>query len=318
MRLRRSFVAALAACLGVTAVAAPPVQADPSAEEVKAQIAALEAEYAAVTDALNNNQNVLAQAQAQLESTTAQLQGAEERLAEMNNQVVQVALYQMQSQDLSQSLLLFSSDDATTMMDKLIALQQVDYTFTNLLSIYQAEQEELAQLKAAQEQATITIANSEETMKTQLAEIKAKEAEARSLRAKVVSPRDVGDNTGLTPHAIEVKGTLAGVFTQITNIGGYRAGDWGDHGSGRALDVMIPGWSGADGIALGDSIARWCQDNYRTLDIKYLIWRQRYWQAGWGVNNWQWMADRGSPTQNHYDHVHISLNSGPPCSRVAE
>jgi hypothetical protein len=49
--------------------------------------------------------------------------------------------------------------------------------------------------------------------------------------------------------------------------------------------------------------------NARTLGVSYVIWRQRYWPVGRAVGAWSGMEDRGSPTQNHYDHVHISLNS---------
>ena len=42
------------------------------------------------------------------------------------------------------------------------------------------------------------------------------------------------------------------------------------------------------------------------LNIKYVIWQQRSWKPERGT--WRLMADRGSPTQNHMDHVHISVH----------
>jgi hypothetical protein len=310
MRMRRggAVVAAAAACLAlVVALPGPALHADPTADEIKQQIADYEAEYARLTDAYATAATDIEVAQAQLDQTAAQLAQAEADVADLALQVSQFALLQWQEQGLNQSLVLLASADTTTLLGRMATVQQFDYQFAWLLRQYEDEKTNLAQLRATQEAAVTALTDGRAAMEQQMLDIQAKTVEARNLLATVVSPRDVGDNTGLTDHAIEVKGTLAGVFPTITTIGGYRAGDYGDHGSGLALDVMIPDWEGA-GVELGDTIARWCQDNYRTLGIKYLIWRQRYWQAGWSPDSWQWMADRGSPTQNHYDHVHISLN----------
>ncbi|KGN36677.1 hypothetical protein N803_04195 [Knoellia subterranea KCTC 19937] len=83
----------------------------------------------------------------------------------------------------------------------------------------------------------------------------------------------------------------------ISNIGGYRAGA-GDHGTGRAVDVMVSG-------STGDAVARWAINNMSRLNITYVIWKQRIWLAG--ASSWRSMEDRGSATANHYDHVHISV-----------
>ncbi|WP_425295888.1 hypothetical protein [Nocardia abscessus] len=37
--------------------------------------------------------------------------------------------------------------------------------------------------------------------------------------------------------------------------------------------------------------------------MTYVIWRQRYNDG----NGWSYLEDRGSPTANHYDHVHVSF-----------
>jgi glucan-binding YG repeat protein len=87
----------------------------------------------------------------------------------------------------------------------------------------------------------------------------------------------------------------------ITNIGGYRAGDWGDHGAGNAVDVMTRSF------AEGDAVAAFAQSHSREFGVKYIIWKQRIWFPGNSADTWRWMADRGSITENHYDHVHISV-----------
>jgi hypothetical protein len=83
----------------------------------------------------------------------------------------------------------------------------------------------------------------------------------------------------------------------ITSIGGYRAGA-GDHGTGKAVDVMVSG-------STGDAVAQWAINHMGQLNITYVIWKQRIWLSG--ASSWRSMEDRGSVTANHYDHVHISV-----------
>jgi len=83
----------------------------------------------------------------------------------------------------------------------------------------------------------------------------------------------------------------------ITNIGGFRAGA-GDHGTGKAVDVMVSG-------STGDAVAQWAISHMGQLNITYVIWKQRIWLSG--ASSWRSMEDRGSVTANHYDHVHISV-----------
>ncbi|MDS5742304.1 peptidoglycan-binding protein LysM, partial [Streptococcus pneumoniae] len=46
--------------------------------------------------------------------------------------------------------------------------------------------------------------------------------------------------------------------------------------------------------------------------ISYIIWKQRFYapfDSKYGpANTWNPMPDRGSVTENHYDHVHVSMN----------
>jgi hypothetical protein len=103
---------------------------------------------------------------------------------------------------------------------------------------------------------------------------------------------------GLGGSASAVCSAVRSLFGPLS-IGGYRAGDSGDHGAGKAADIMV------DNFAEGDAIAAFVMAHAGELNVKYVIWKQRIWHPGGG---WKAMADRGSPTQNHYDHVHVSVN----------
>ena len=94
-------------------------------------------------------------------------------------------------------------------------------------------------------------------------------------------------------------------FPQIKTIYGWRSYSAysSDHPSGRAIDIMIPSYK--SNKALGDAVAAYVIANSKRLNVRYLIWRQRNYTISRGY--WVSMANRGSDTANHYDHVHVSV-----------
>jgi uncharacterized protein YgiM (DUF1202 family) len=94
-------------------------------------------------------------------------------------------------------------------------------------------------------------------------------------------------------------------FPKITTIYGWRSSsDYSsDHPNGRAIDNMIPDYK--NNKALGDSLAQYFIDNGKRLHVTYVIWRQRIYTLSRG--SWKAMEDRGSDTQNHMNHVHVSF-----------
>ncbi|CIY73465.1 LysM peptidoglycan-binding domain-containing protein [Streptococcus pneumoniae] len=114
------------------------------------------------------------------------------------------------------------------------------------------------------------------------------------------------ENAGLQPQTAAFKEEIANLFG-ITSFSGYRPGDSGDHGKGLAIDFMVPERS-----ELGDRIAEYAIQNMASRGISYIIWKQRFYapfDSKYGpANTWNPMPDRGSVTENHYDHVHVSMN----------
>jgi len=114
------------------------------------------------------------------------------------------------------------------------------------------------------------------------------------------------ENAGLQPQTATFKEEVANLFG-ITSFSGYRPGDSGDHGKGLAIDFMVPVSS-----ALGDQIADYAIQNMASRGINYIIWKQRFYapyDSKYGpAYTWNPMPDRGSVTENHYDHVHVSMN----------
>ena len=104
---------------------------------------------------------------------------------------------------------------------------------------------------------------------------------------------------GVKPHVAQVGHHVGGKFG-VDDIGGAtgRAGS-GDHPTGLALDFMVD-------TATGNALADYVLANRKAFGVTYVIWRQRY-NDGSGYTP---MEDRGSPTANHMDHVHVSFSAG--------
>ncbi|HEM2851858.1 TPA: LysM peptidoglycan-binding domain-containing protein [Streptococcus suis] len=113
-------------------------------------------------------------------------------------------------------------------------------------------------------------------------------------------------DVGLQPQVAAFRAEVANAFG-ITSFSGYRPGDSGDHGKGLAIDFMVP-----ESSALGDQVAAYAVANLASKNINYIIWKQRFYapyDSIYGPDyTWNLMPDRGSITENHYDHVHVSFN----------
>ena len=111
--------------------------------------------------------------------------------------------------------------------------------------------------------------------------------------------------SGLTPDAIRVHRALCHRYPQITSFLGRRTSS-GYHGQGRAVDSMI------SDSTVGWEIAKWVRANHKSLGAMEVIYRQHIWTVQRSSEGWRSMSDRGSPTANHMDHVHVSVygNSG--------
>jgi hypothetical protein len=105
---------------------------------------------------------------------------------------------------------------------------------------------------------------------------------------------------GLTRDAIRVHRAVCALFPSVTGWGGIRgSGDY--HGTGQALDIMIPNSS------VGQAIANYVRANAKALGVSEVIWAQHIWTVQRSSEGWRLMPDRGSTTANHYDHVHVSV-----------
>ena len=130
-------------------------------------------------------------------------------------------------------------------------------------------------------------------------------------RPSVTAPAPSGSvyavENGLQPNAIKVHRAALVAFPQIKTYYGVRPDSYPDHPTGHALDLMLPGYPSDSAHALGLRIRDWARAHARELGIKYVIFDQHIWNIERDAEGWRFMADRGSPSANHKDHVHITV-----------
>jgi hypothetical protein len=120
---------------------------------------------------------------------------------------------------------------------------------------------------------------------------------APATAASAASPTPTSTSYGAwAPHVQPVVAEVAaalGVPTVLTRPG---------HSPNQQLaaDFMVYGDS-----ARGHRIAASVIYNAARFRVEYVIWQQKIWVIG--GSGWKAMADRGSATANHMDHVHVSF-----------
>lgn len=126
------------------------------------------------------------------------------------------------------------------------------------------------------------------------------------------APRWTGTNActgGLTSGARRLGAMLRSRFGGISSVGGYacrrntgNGSRMSVHGTGRALDLMIPRVGDAADNSAGDPIANWLVVNADRIGIQLIIWDRTVWHAD-GRNESRYTGQFA-----HDDHIHVEVN----------
>ncbi|HET8959878.1 mucin-2 protein [Nocardioides sp.] len=103
--------------------------------------------------------------------------------------------------------------------------------------------------------------------------------------------------SGVSANIVAVHEAVCANFPEITSYGTFR-GD-GEHAEGLAVDIMTSG-------DRGWQVAEFVRAHYSELGVNYIMYSQRIWSVDRASEGWRYVEDRGSPTANHYDHVHVT------------
>ncbi|GAA0992765.1 hypothetical protein GCM10009555_082360 [Acrocarpospora macrocephala] len=252
--------------------------------------AALAKAYRGEIASLDDTRKAAERADARVKKLKADLITAEQKVAQfaqtayMGGGFDSAQIFSMQSDLSSVATLAYLNDSKTERLNNVTRL--------------------IAEQKKAAEAADQRV----DQLKKDIKELQGKQREVEKLLAKFgFQTPDAG--TGLTSRMVSIRNLIMQNFPMPFGVGCFRAGDSGEHGKGRACDFMISTGGrmpDASAKARGDALAQWCVANGRRLGIMYIIWQQKYYDIRTGAAP-KMMANRGSNTANHYDHVHVSV-----------
>ncbi len=106
--------------------------------------------------------------------------------------------------------------------------------------------------------------------------------------------------SAIQPAAVKVYRSVCAAFPELTTYGGQDG--HGEHVNGQAIDFMVPN------SGVGQRLADYLYAHHAEFDLFDIIWSQSIWTIERSGEGFRSMEDRGSPTANHFDHVHIMVN----------
>ncbi|MEO8701543.1 MAG: SH3 domain-containing protein [Kofleriaceae bacterium] len=116
---------------------------------------------------------------------------------------------------------------------------------------------------------------------------------------------------GLLAGTREVGDYVKATFTGVSGYGGYacrrntaNSAQLSVHGTGRAIDIMIPMKNGDADNAQGDKIANFLVANAEAIGIQFIIWDRNDWGASRSLPK---QRAYGGPIP-HKDHLHVELS----------
>ncbi|WP_188192317.1 coiled-coil domain-containing protein [Nonomuraea sp. SYSU D8015] len=295
-----------------TAVSAAP---KPSESKLRAELKKLNTKVDKLIEQYNLKRVELAEAQKAAETAKERLAGAERTLAETEQRVAEIARLRYQNGDPAAvpGYLLIDNGPSAAVLDQLTAEQQaLVHGVAKARDEKKKAAEEAAALATEIREDTEVVAEQREEAEDVIDDIKEK--------LEDLVPFGTGRNSdgswapelpsgpdNITPRTQLMREQVKKNFPLPFAVGCFRSGSSGEHPLGRACDFMMSTGGAmptAANLALGDRIAEWAIKNMDKLGIKYVIWKQRI-NHGSG---WRAMGDRGSITENHFDHVHISMH----------
>jgi hypothetical protein len=287
--------------------AAPRAQATLAASAVPAgnpsdELARLEAQAADLSRQYRGQLLVITDAESAARSILASARRLRLQVSSAQQQVAMVAVASYMGVTQDPTVVILGGGDAQRMLQKASILEFLTRERT-------ARELALLRLVATQRRAGQAAQAKIAELRRMLTTLAKQRRKVAALMAKFQPQSPViGDN--ITPRMRQVKDAIDRRFGPFAAIGCYRPGTDGEHPLGRACDFMLDSGGvmpSPANVQLGYQIAAWAQANASRLGIMYIIYRQSIWDIRMASSGWVPMADRGSITANHFDHVHISV-----------
>ncbi|MDS1272515.1 hypothetical protein RIF23_19690 [Lipingzhangella sp. LS1_29] len=240
------------------------------------------------------------------ERATERAEATQEDVAEAQEQVRQLAITSYQEDGLDPALTIFVEESPEEIIDRAVLVEHLS----------NSQQSQIEDLEQAIERDRTAQENAEERLEEfedDLVELEERRSEVHELIADYPDQEQQGPYN-LTPRTELMRQTVIEEFGEGPGVGCYRPHDggpiYGEHPLGRACDFMMTNdgvMPPQDEIDRGWAISEWARENAEEYGVMYVIYRQQIWDVRRGDTDWRPMSDRGSITDNHFDHVHISM-----------
>ncbi|WP_017587391.1 coiled-coil domain-containing protein [Nocardiopsis ganjiahuensis] len=298
-------VAAATTLLPLTASAAPapglPPREPESMSDLKDRAATLTEEY---QGELRDMEAVLKEA----EQAQDRADATREDVEDARDQVVSLAVATYTNSGIDPSMSLFVEAEPDEVIDRAVV---IDYLATT-------NQEKVDQLDQALSRDEVAQQNVDERLAEAQEDLDAMEERRSEVHALIADhpSQPMQPHNNITPRTELMRDLVIEEFGPGEDVGGYgcyrAVGGFvvGEHPKGRACDFMLHPSGGMPTqaeIDRGWAISEWAMENAEDLGIMYIIYRQQIWDVRRGDTDWRAMADRGNLTENHFDHVHISM-----------
>ncbi|GAB3671155.1 hypothetical protein GCM10027589_40010 [Actinocorallia lasiicapitis] len=296
---RRLPLAALAAASALF-LAAPSSSALVTKPSDKEKLSVLQKQLAQLDKELGGELEDLKDLEFDAKRTLQRKDDLAEELEKSRTAVARIASNKYMNQGLDPSIGALQQGDPNTMLAGAAMLQHLTDNETQRLG-------QVQYLLDLQAKANRDAKAKLKKLQLAIAEMRSRKEEIRKKIAKFAPTPFVG-NSGLTTRLVDMRQAALDSQGPFLMVGCLRPGDPQDHGTGRACDFMESTGGSmptAERKAQGDRLLAWAIKNHVKYGIKYVIWQQRYYDMRSGSS--KTMSNRGSITQNHYDHVHISV-----------
>ncbi|MGI5288086.1 coiled-coil domain-containing protein [Nonomuraea polychroma] len=310
-----SLIAAAAVALFPAAQATAAASAPkPSESELRAQLKKLTSKVDKLIEQYNLKRVELAKAQEAAKKADERLATAEQTLAAAQQRVAEIARLRYQNGNPPvPSFMVPENGGSAAVLNQLTTEQQAFVQgVAKARDDKQKAAEEAAELAAGIRRDTAEVDKQRDEAEDVIDDIKKKLADLVPYGTGRNSdgswaPELPSGSDNITARTRLMREQVQKNFSLPYAVGCFRSGSGGEHPLGRACDFMMSTGGAmptAANLALGDRIAEWAIKNIDKLGIKYVIWKQRI-NHGSG---WSAMGNRGSITENHFDHVHISMH----------
>ncbi|MFE9242129.1 coiled-coil domain-containing protein [Nocardiopsis sp. NPDC006938] len=231
-----------------------------------------------------------------------------EEVEDARDQVVSLAVATYTSGGIDPAMSLFVEAEPDEVIDRAVV---IDYLSTTNQEKIDHLNQALSRDEVAQRSAQERLDEASEDMD----ELEERRSEVHVLIADHPN-QPMQPHNSITPRTEQMRDLVIERFGRGDDVGGvgcYRPdGGWvvGEHPKGRACDFMLHpngGMPDQEQIDRGWEISEWARENADDLGIMYVIYRQQIWDVRRGDEGWRAMSDRGNMTENHFDHVHISM-----------